>query len=66
MPDVTMPPAADPQRILVVSLKRLGDVLLTTPVVKEIRGRFPRARIDFLVYPEFAEILTGNPSNTPE
>ena len=30
-------------RILVVTLRRLGDVLLTTPLIRTIRRGFPRA-----------------------
>lgn len=51
----------EPQRILVIQLRRIGDVLLTTPAVAALRRRFPRARLDFLVEPPGAEALAGNP-----
>src|SRR5437016_4725410 len=51
-----------PERILVIFLKRVGDILLTTPAVARLRALFPQATLDFLVYPEFAEILEGNPN----
>jgi lipopolysaccharide heptosyltransferase III len=48
-------------RILVITLRRLGDVLLTTPLIRTIRRGFPRARVDVLVFRGSEGILAGNP-----
>jgi heptosyltransferase III len=48
-------------RILVVVLRRLGDVLLTTPLIRSLRQAWPDAKIDALVFADTAEILGGNP-----
>jgi lipopolysaccharide heptosyltransferase III len=48
-------------RILVVALRRLGDVLFATPVMASLRGAFPQAVIDALVFDDTAGILAGNP-----
>ena len=48
-------------RILVVSLRRLGDVLLTTPLIRSLRAAWPDAWIDALVFADTAGILEGNP-----
>jgi heptosyltransferase III len=48
-------------RILVVALRRLGDVLLTTPLIRSLRREWPDAMIDALVFADTAEILAGNP-----
>ena len=48
-------------RILVVTLRRLGDVLLTTPLVRTIRQGFPQATLDVLVFRGSERILRGNP-----
>src|ERR1700751_5729482 len=48
-------------RILVVALRRLGDVLLTTSLVRSLRRAWPDATIDALVFADTAGILEGNP-----
>ncbi|HUI95504.1 MAG TPA: glycosyltransferase family 9 protein [Xanthobacteraceae bacterium] len=48
-------------RILVVALRRLGDVLLTTPLIRSIRRAWPDAILDVLVFADTAGILDGNP-----
>ncbi|MCW5691169.1 MAG: glycosyltransferase family 9 protein [Pseudolabrys sp.] len=47
-------------RILVIALRRLGDVLLTTPLIASLRKAWPEATIDALVFADTAGILAGN------
>src|SRR5215472_7002290 len=51
----------DRPRILVITLRRLGDVLLTTPLIRTMRRGFPRATLDMLVFRDTEDILKGNP-----
>ncbi|MFH1724164.1 MAG: glycosyltransferase family 9 protein [Elusimicrobiota bacterium] len=50
-----------PRRILVIMLRRIGDVILTTPAVRALRRLYPDAVIDFLVEPPAHELLAGDP-----
>ena len=64
MPDgSTMTPLQLPEnpRVLVITLRRLGDVLLTTPLIRSVKRAFPQASIDALVFAGTEGILTGNP-----
>jgi lipopolysaccharide heptosyltransferase III len=51
----------DRARTLVITLRRLGDVLLTTPLIRTLRRGFPRTRLDVLVFRGSEGILVGNP-----
>ena len=48
-------------RILVVSLRRIGDALLTTPLIRSLRRAWPDATIDVLTFAGPARIIEGNP-----
>ncbi|HZM35536.1 MAG TPA: glycosyltransferase family 9 protein [Burkholderiales bacterium] len=51
----------DPRSILVVATRRIGDVLLATPLVRSLRRAYPLAIIDVLVFSGKGEVLRGNP-----
>ncbi|GAC1632661.1 MAG: glycosyltransferase family 9 protein [Nevskia sp.] len=53
--------SSPPDRILVVCLRRLGDVLLATPLIRSLRRAYPEARIDALVFAATTAALEGNP-----
>jgi ADP-heptose:LPS heptosyltransferase len=51
-----------PQRILVLQLKRIGDMILTAPALADLRRRFPEAEIELVAdwaYRDLAECLPG-------
>lgn len=56
-----MPPET-PKSILVVQLRRLGDVILTTPALEALKKRYPGAKLDFLVEKPGAEAVAGHPA----
>jgi lipopolysaccharide heptosyltransferase II len=50
-----------PQRILVIKLSSLGDIVHALPAVSALRHRFPHSRLTWLVKDVWAPILEGNP-----
>jgi ADP-heptose:LPS heptosyltransferase len=48
-------------KILIIRLSSLGDILLSTPFLRQVRLTFPQAKIDYLVKEEFKDILEENP-----
>jgi heptosyltransferase-2 len=49
------------KRILIVRTDRIGDVLLSTPLIKAIRDDCPNAFIAMMVSPYAKDIVDGNP-----
>ena len=49
------------RRILVVATRQIGDVLLTTPLIRAARERWPQARIDVLGLAGTLGLVRGNP-----
>lgn len=45
------------KNILLIRLSSLGDIILTSPLVRELRRKYPDARIDFVVRREYADIV---------
>ena len=48
-------------KILIIRLSSLGDILLTTPFIRAIKTQFPHIRIDMLIREEYADIIKLNP-----
>jgi heptosyltransferase-2 len=47
--------------VLLVRFSSIGDIVLTTPVVRAIRARHPGARISYLVREDLADLVRHNP-----
>lgn len=43
-----MPRDFSPKKILITQLRQLGDIILTTPVIRPLKERFPEVVISFL------------------
>jgi lipopolysaccharide heptosyltransferase II len=48
-------------RILIIRLSAMGDIILTTALIRLVRKKFPNATIDFLCAKQFSEIFAHNP-----
>lgn len=59
----TSPSAAKarPQRILLIRLRLIGDVVLTTPAIRALRRALPEAHLAYLVEPRAAAVVRGSP-----
>lgn len=55
------PSVTPPERVLLVQIRRLGDVVLTMPLLDDLRRAFPSARLDFLVGDASAPLLDNHP-----
>lgn len=53
--------AQAPRTVLVVCTQRIGDVLLSTALVRSIKRQWPQAQIDMLVYEGTDGVLENNP-----
>jgi heptosyltransferase-3 len=56
--DCMMP---DLRSVLVVCTRRIGDVLLATPVVRSIKVAYPEAAVDMLVFEGTQGVVAANP-----
>ncbi len=59
---LSVPPTPElPKRILIIRTDRIGDVILTTPVIKALRKAQPKSFIAMMVNPVGKGIVEGNP-----
>lgn len=56
------PPVAPPRRVLVSRLRRIGDVILSLPLLDALREQFPDATIDYLAEASPAQAVIGHPA----
>ncbi len=49
------------KKVLIIRLSSLGDILLTTPLVRVLKKKFKDVRIDFVVKTQYQDVLQLNP-----
>ncbi len=47
--------------ILIIRLSSLGDILLTTPLLRSIKNQYPALKISFVVRTQYQDSLKLNP-----
>lgn len=47
-------------KVLFIRLSSLGDIILTTPLIRSLKTQYPHFSIDFLLREEFEEVLKFN------
>lgn len=48
-------------KILVVRLSSIGDIILTTPLLRTLKSSYPEAKITFLIKKQYSELLNNSP-----
>jgi len=48
-------------KILIIRLSSLGDILLTTPIIRSLKNKYPHLTIDFVLRKEYEDTLSFNP-----
>lgn len=54
-------PETSKYKILIIRLSSLGDVLLTTPVIRALSKKYPNSQIDYVVKKQYSSSLRYNP-----
>ncbi len=49
------------QNILLIRLRRIGDVVMTTPAITVLREGFPKATITYVIDEPYRELVEGHP-----
>ena len=49
------------QKILIMRLSSIGDILLSTPFIRQVRIAFPKSQIDFVIKNEYYSLIQFNP-----
>jgi heptosyltransferase-2 len=50
------------KKILVVQLKQIGDVLLSSPICNTLKNNFPDYQIDYIIYDYTFGVVENNPN----
>jgi heptosyltransferase-1 len=49
------------RKVLLIRLRRIGDIILTTPAVRALRTALPRAEFVYVVEEPYRKLVEGNP-----
>jgi len=49
-----------PNKILVLRFSSIGDIVLSSPLLRVLRARFPKSQIDYVTRAEYAELVRSN------
>ncbi len=49
-------------KILIIRFSSIGDIVLTSPILRCLRNQYPQAVIHFVTKPQFSSLLVNNPN----
>ncbi|MGB1038191.1 MAG: glycosyltransferase family 9 protein [Bacteroidia bacterium] len=47
-------------KVLIIRFSSIGDIVITTPIIRAVRQKYPEAEIDFLTKSQFSELISNN------
>jgi len=50
------------RRLLIIRLSSIGDVVLTTPVIRTLHKQYPDIKIDYLIKEQFKDLIAYHPA----
>jgi lipopolysaccharide heptosyltransferase II len=53
---------ASPSKVLLLRLRRIGDVVLTTPAISALKKSFPRASLTYIVEKPYVRLVEDHPA----
>src|SRR5438105_4101382 len=59
--DLSSPAGGKGAKFLIIRFSSIGDIVLTTPVVRCLKKQVPGAIIHYLIKPQFKTIMEPNP-----
>ncbi len=62
-PDLRSLPRRNPsnKRMLIIRFSSIGDIVLTTPVIRGLNRHFPELKIDYLIKEQFRDLIAHHP-----
>jgi len=51
----------NPERILILRLSSIGDIVLSSFFIRQVANSFPNAKIDFVIKREYSDLIRYNP-----
>lgn len=55
------PSLSSPRKILLIRLRRIGDIIMTTPAVAALKRALPHASLTYIVEEPYRRLVEGNP-----
>jgi heptosyltransferase-2 len=49
-------------RILLIRLSSIGDILLASPLIYLLNQKYPKAKLDFVIFKEYSDLVRNHPS----
>ncbi len=49
------------EKILLIQLRKLGDVILSTPLIEAIKTKYPKSKVYFMVESDYLAVVEDNP-----